>query len=99
MITVPDVPCAIYKYPLGLDESRQPIEMPEGAEVVHVDAQDGVVTMWARVKFNSDMTKRTFRVVGTGWKFDPELQHVGTCQIGPFVWHVMEELRQAVPVD
>lgn len=87
---------AIYKYPLQVTDGRQYVEMPDGSEIVHVEEQHGVPTLWAKVKWNTDMVLRKFTVVGTGHAFDPDLTHVGTCQIGPFVWHVLEDFIPVV---
>lgn len=82
----------IYKYPI----TGSSIEMPEGAEVLHVGAQGHNVFVWAKVDSEADMEKRTFIVVGTGWEVpDDSCEFVGTAQTADgFVWHLYEQVRR-----
>jgi len=82
--------------PLGTAE----IEMPVGAEVVHVGFQDSQLTIWALV--DSDAKRkdhhqqthvtepRRFKVYGTGSGIREKAKHVWTWFDGPFVWHLFE---------
>lgn len=80
-------------------------EMPKGAQILHA-ALDGrereghkLYSIWALVDPNAEKEKRTFVVMGTGWKRDAgtwaRLQHVSTVQEGGFVWHIFEEKSYA----
>ena len=80
----------IWKYPLELTD-RQVIEMPYDSEIIHIGEQNGQLTLWALVDENEEQKEqRAVLVYGTGHPiiFGPAHRHVGTAQVGPFVWHV-----------
>lgn len=91
---------AIWKYPLALAD-EQSIEMPEGATVLSVQAQNGAVTLWAEVRPYHPLKARRFRIYGTGHPIDRNnLKYIGTVQMPssfmeqlPFVWHIFEEVK------
>lgn len=80
--------------------------MPEG-DIVHVGEQHGVVTVWALHRDESTVTARGgrplapegpayshLRIAATGESFnDASERHVGTVQVGAYVWHVLQEVR------
>lgn len=68
------------------------LELPEGATVLRVGMQNGMLSMWALVDpFNETMVTRQFVVVGTGWDVpDSVIGHIGTVDDPPYVWHVFE---------
>ena len=78
----------VYKYPLELTGNVQAVEMPEGAQILHV-ADQGGPTIWALVDPKAPTTKRYFGVFGTGHDC-PEDGYVGTTHAGGFVWHIFE---------
>ena len=82
---------AIWKYPLTGD-TRVALEMPIGARVLAVQMQGHLPCLWALVDTSADVQRRTFRIFGTGHRFDlsPDAPHIGTFQDGPFVWHLFE---------
>jgi hypothetical protein len=85
----------IYKYPLEVTD-RQEVHLPEGAMILHVGVQNGVVCLWALVDPDAWNEHRTFWIVGTGNPMPPTFGeigwiHHGTVQQGLFVWHVWEE--------
>lgn len=84
----------IYKYPF-LVEDEFPIQMPKGAEILHVASQGPQPCIWALVDTSEDPEYRYFRVFGTGHSMDSdaELFYVGTFPQGPFVWHLFELLK------
>jgi hypothetical protein len=83
---------AIWKFPLPPGSFLQPLyaSMPADARVIHVGVQAGIITLWAEVDTGAPYAYRTFRVYGTGWDHQPkpQLEHLGTVQVGSFVWHV-----------
>lgn len=85
----------IWNFPLLAKGERIVIEMPP-ARFLHVGHQDGTVCLWAMVDEDKKTWPRKFVVVGTGWLLErhcaiPEsMFHLGTVQIGGFVWHVFE---------
>jgi len=85
----------IWKYELENRETE--IEMPYGAQVIHVDNQYGKLCLWAIVnpsKQEQRMETRVFWVVHTGKTIDmPTMkEHIGTVlmQDGTYVAHVFE---------
>lgn len=88
----------IYKYPLAVDDVQE-IEMPSGAMVLTVQAQDEIPCIWALVDTSPDLvkTKRRFRTYGTGHPME-DLEkfprYVGTYQLrgGALVFHVFSNL-------
>jgi hypothetical protein len=83
---------AIWKFPLVWGGS-QDVEMPKGATVLTVQKQGMVATIWAIVDPLAAKERRTFKVMGTGWQFDPDgLHYLATWQDGEFVWHLFEQI-------
>lgn len=80
----------VWKYPL--DQPDQIVEMPEGAHILYVAAQN-VPTMWALVDHAAPLVGRRFVTVGTGWDFDATgLTYLGSVNgiEGWMVFHVFE---------
>ena len=83
---------AVWKYPVKVDD-RFSVEMPKGAEVLHVDLQRGGVFMWARVDPAAPPEIRSFRLAGTGHELAGDVgRHVGSFMLagGGLVFHVFE---------
>lgn len=84
----------IYKYPLRfLDRDNiQELELPAGAELLKVDVQNGVVTLWALVDTENRMRLEKFALRMTGeeldYSFDAEWEHLETVQMYPYVYHI-----------
>ena len=79
-----------FEVPISSREATE-IEMPMGAKIVHVSAQNSeLLTFWARVDKDLPTQHRSFMVVGTEHEFDARWRHVGAVLIGPFVWHLLE---------
>jgi len=87
----------IYKYKLQPNFGR--LEMPQGAQVLTVQMQDGTPCLWARVDTDRALEWRSFDVYGTGHEMpdDPRLVYVATFQMdgGALVWHVFESTHAA----
>lgn len=81
----------ILKYPLALMQGPQAVDMPVGAEVVHVHEQHGVPIMWARTHESASITRRQFAVFATGEHIGRDWRYLGTAHIGDYVWHVCEQ--------
>lgn len=82
----------IFKYPLGEYPGSCTQAMPEGAQVVHVGQQGGVVVVWALVDPDARKREVTLRVVATGDPFDG--YYLGTVQMpNGLVWHVVHGVR------
>jgi hypothetical protein len=85
---------AVWKYPLPLREGPVfRVRMPHKAQILAFQMQGDVPTMWALVDPDTDITyRRVFRIFGTGHQeVEPSALYHGTCQIGPFVWHLFEK--------
>ena len=81
----------IFKYRLPLIKEPK-VQMPDGAEVIHVGMQDDQITLWAKVDSNAEMETRNFAIAGTG-RPDKRIRdavHLGTVFDGGLVWHVFE---------
>ncbi len=73
----------------------QMVEMPEGADILSLQIQNGLPFIWAVVDTDHRRVPRQFRVYGTGHQLpDPctHLQHVGTFLVENLgeVWHMFE---------
>jgi len=89
----------VWKYNLSLT-NEQSVSMPDGAVVLTVQEQRGVLTFWALVNPEARRVDRSFRIVGTGHPVDlpadqaPTLtlgwHYIDTVQMGLLVWHVFE---------
>lgn len=85
----------IWKYALDDHSSRSRFDMPEGAELLHVQAQGGAACVWALVDPSKPPTPRGVVLFGTGhdipdWPLPGP--YIGTFQTGPFVFHAFEDL-------
>lgn len=85
---------AVWKYPLPLTSAPSYVcQMPIGAEILHVAAQDDTPTLWALVDPDADVEGRAFRIVGTGHaEVRDRYVHRGSVVThgGAYVWHVFE---------
>lgn len=79
----------IYKYRLS-GRYTTTLELPKQAQILSVQSQEGVPTLWALVDTSKELEQRYFTVVGTGWEVEEEVCHIGTYMEGMFVWHVFE---------
>jgi hypothetical protein len=80
----------IYKYAIEAISDSVDVRMPNGAEVLHVAAQGGLICLWARVDTERTSRVREFEIRGTGDPLTDDLIYLGTAHIDPFVWHVFE---------
>ena len=84
----------IWKYALNI-ESRQEVVAPIGIEWLHLGVQGDTPVLWGLCDPEQGKHAVPIYIVGTGNPFEPGpgmlLEHLGTCQIGPFVWHVFED--------
>lgn len=82
----------IWKFPIHAYRT-DPIALPAGAQILHVDRQNGDIYLWALVDPSQPDEKRTFEIFGTGHRIDDSPRtHIGTVLIGTFVWHVFERV-------
>lgn len=82
----------IFKYPLEIQDHIE-IELPEGAQILDVQGQNGKAQLWALVDDAMPKEKRKFQLFGTG---EPIAGPVGTfvktfqMQGGFLVCHLFE---------
>lgn len=77
----------VWKFPLN--DWVTEIDIPEGAKVVHVARQNGLMTLWAEVDSTKPTWSRGVAIVGTGHPIlVRDATHVGSILDGEFVWHI-----------
>jgi len=87
----------IWKYNLGIQDYLE-IDMPIGADILDMQMQHGIPTLWALVDPEAKEIKRKFIIRGTGHDIDGELYEnmyfIGTFQMddGNLIFHVFEVL-------
>ena len=82
---------AVWKFPLEITRHVQSVQMPGGSQVLTVQMQGDVPTLWALTFEGAPNIERRFRVAGTGWDLPAEqLRFIATIQDGGFVWHFFE---------
>lgn len=83
----------IYKYPFEVADVID-LVMPRGAEILTIQTQGRLPTIWAKVCCDGPTEHRVFRCYGTGHPIDPALHliYVGTFQLmgGNFIGHLFE---------
>ena len=90
----------IYKYPLEVI-GKQYIELPHGAEILHVDGQCGELKLWAMFEDREYLSpdKHDIRIYGTGQQIPEEtgaLSYLGTVKqnMDSLVWHIFEMINK-----
>lgn len=84
----------IWKFPIGIVD-LQNLLMPEGAEILTAQVQEGGLFLWALVNPAAPAQRRVIEILGTGFEIaDAERKHIATAQMadGSLVWHVFERL-------
>lgn len=82
----------IYKYQFDIADSVK-IKMPLNAEILSVQVQNGIPTLWARVDTDNSIAIHTLLIFGTGHEIPipfTEAIHIGTIQLNGFVWHIFK---------
>jgi hypothetical protein len=81
----------IFKYPLRV-EQRELVMMPEEAQILSVQVQNGIPVLYALVDDSAKPQARIIRTVTTGEEFNLEGRFIGTFILeGWFVGHVFEQ--------
>lgn len=78
----------VWKFPI---QPGRGVEMPVGAEIISMQTQKGVPTLWAIVDPANSLEKVNIHVAGTGHNLPDNIERfIGTFQIddGAFVFHV-----------
>ena len=81
----------VWKYSLN-SKASQLIHMPQGAQVLTVQMQDGSPTIWALVDPAAGLEEHIIEIHGTGHPIVSEEmgRYVGTFQDGWYVGHVFD---------
>lgn len=69
--------------------------MPEGAQILSAQIQNGEVCLWALVDTEKPLKNKEIRIYGTGHPYeytDQDAKYIGTVQLKSFVWHIFEKL-------
>ncbi len=81
----------IGKFPLEL-VGEQVVQMPNGAQILCVQLQNGWPCIWALVDPTARLIERSITIVGTGHPFEASSigSYIGTVQLetSGLVWHV-----------
>lgn len=85
----------IFKHAMHLEDVdvEFDVSMPRGSEIVSFAEQyPGELAFWFRCDPEALPVERKFKIVGTGHRFHPSLQHRGTalCANGALILHLME---------
>ena len=81
----------IYKY--TLDSKDCTLHLPKGAEILTIQLQNGIPTLWALVNPMTVTEERHICIVGTGWQVEDNMKYITTYMDGYFVWHVFELIK------
>lgn len=85
----------IYKYLLPVRDIQR-VQMPEGAEILAVQEQNGAACLWAIVEDTNTLVYRNFETFGTGQPIMEDMdvmrEYIGTYQLnrGGLVFHIFE---------
>lgn len=84
----------IFKYPISVIP-EQNIKAPFGARWLDVQVQGEVLCLWAVVDPELIDSEYRISIKGTGVEISelemPNIKHIGTVQMGSYVWHVFVE--------
>jgi hypothetical protein len=85
----------VFKYPVSgsalvANHGMFDLELPIGAQVVHVSMQHGQLCLWALVDPDAAAERREFVMCGTGHPVPENATHVQSFLMddGEFVWHI-----------
>jgi hypothetical protein len=81
----------LWKYPItNFHLAPTELEIPKGGEVLAVQNQFEVPTIWVKVNPDNEKEKRKFQIYGTGHPLDENIDYIGTFQEdnGQLIWHL-----------
>lgn len=84
----------VFKYPIPINDDFE-MKLPRGAQILHIDSQQGQPMLWALVDPGALKETRRFRFAGTGHEIieNPEnLIHRGTFKLhgDALIFHIFE---------
>lgn len=83
----------VLKWAVPVNDQEHPIGT---GNVLYVDTQGDldIVFVWTYEVGSPNLNLRTARVFGTGQPIPPRAgSHIGSAQVGPFVWHVFDNWK------
>lgn len=88
----------VHKFPLNLGgwgvfpSATHNVEMPKVSQVLALQLQNDIPTLWVQVDPETPAVTRTFQWVGTGQDVPLDGKYVGTVQMkdGAYVFHLYE---------
>lgn len=89
----------IWKYELDPRSDVISLDVPNGAELLHVDSQHETICVWFELDPNDATEMRHFEIFGTGHLIREDMGinrcHIGTIQLknGNLIFHVYERLN------
>jgi len=84
----------IWAFSIPSGSSAFQLEMPRGAQVVHIGIVKGVPSILARVKPDTETEIRRFALFGTADDIPADVgRYLGTFEDGGYIWHVFEWLE------
>lgn len=83
---------SIWKYTLKL-EDKQEVKMPIEHEILDIQVQHGIATMWVKVDKTTKIRPFEIHLFGTGWDLPEDYtgDYLATVQDGSFVWHFFKD--------
>jgi hypothetical protein len=89
----------VYKYTLPSYAGQHLISLPQEAEILSVQEQFGMLTLWVLTTTEVSLwDNRKFHVIETGGVVPDwcKLTYIDTCQLaeGTLVWHIFEEVME-----
>ena len=71
------------------------IQLPEGAEILTIQYQNGCLYLWAKVDTTKSLVNRHIEVFRTGYEIleDMKYKYITTIQYSGYVWHYFERLN------
>jgi len=79
----------IFKYRLKNELSEENIMLPDGFEILTIQKQDDILSLWAIVDDTALEIPVIVYTYGTGWEIpsDHNGRYITTLQSGRYVWH------------
>lgn len=88
-----DTKVKIYKDVVATEAFDRPVEV-KGTGIVHASiGSNNTAFFWYELDENHPTEIFRYMVVGTGWPYPNNFYHVATYIDGPFVWHIVQEVR------
>jgi len=86
----------VFKYSF-ITNHKYVIDMPIGAEILHLNMQNGDPQLWALVNPDAKLEERHFEIFGTGHPIHDDMgierKYIGTYFEGSFVFHLFERIN------